>query len=94
MPTPVAQISGAYQSGIKYDEYACKSLLIEMDELSRRESELVIAQNKRIDTSVLQAVLWGFGQGDGMEASELARVRGEKAAVSKSIALKECKAAS
>ena len=69
-----------------------KSLALEYDSLSQRESDLVIAQNQRIKTSQMQAFWTYFGQGDGMEAVELARVRGEKEAVKAAIAAKSVSA--
>jgi hypothetical protein len=50
----------------------------------------VIAQNQRVKTSEMQAFWRGFGQGDGIEASELANVRGEKEAVRTAMAKKSC----
>jgi hypothetical protein len=91
MPTPTSQITGSYASGLRYEDYDCARLAVELDALARRENQLVIAQEQRIKTSQMQSCLWGFGQGDGMEASELANVRGEKEAVRKSMAVKGCK---
>lgn len=54
---------------------------VELDSLVRRENQLVNAQEQRIKTSQTQAFWWGFGQGDGIEASELANARGEKESV-------------
>ena len=88
MPTPTSQITGSYTSGIKYDNYDYKRLAIELDSLARRENQLVIAQQQRSKTSEMQAFWWGFGQGDGIEASELANVRGEKEAVRKAMEAK------
>lgn len=50
----------------------------------------MIAQEQRIKTSKKQAFWYGYGQGDGIEASELAKVRGEKEAVRGTIATKGC----
>jgi len=86
MPTPPSQIIGARCSGIQYSKMDTKSLELEYDALSQRESDLVIAQNQRIKTSQMQAFWTYFGQGDGMEAVELARVRGEKEAVKAALA--------
>ena len=91
MPTPSSQITGSYTSGIKYEDYDCKRLAIELDSLSRRENQLVTAQDQRRKTSEVQAFWWGFGQGDGVEASELANVRGEKEAVRKAMEVKGCR---
>jgi len=38
----------------------------------------------------MQAFWWGFGTGDGIEASELANVRGEKEAARKAMSKKGC----
>lgn len=90
MPTPASQITGSYTSGLRYEEFECSKLSVELDSLARRENQLVVAQEQRVKSSQMQAFWWGFGQGDGMEASELANVRGEKEAVRKAIALKSC----
>lgn len=91
MPTPTSQITGAYVSSAKYDNYDCDRLRVELDSLSRRESQLVIAQEQRRKSSETQAFWWGYGQGDGIEASELAMVRGEIEAVRKTLEAKGCK---
>ena len=90
MPTPTSQITPAFNSGIQYESFDCQRLFTELDALSRRENQLVVAQNQRIKTSETQAFWWGYGQGDGIEASELANVRGQKEAVLKAIAVKPC----
>lgn len=90
MPTPPSQITGAYTSSINYKELSCEELAVEMASLARRENQLVAAQEQRVKTSQMQAFFWGFGQGDGVEASELATVRGEKEAVRKAMQAKGC----
>lgn len=90
MPTPPSQITGSYTSGLRYEDYDCRRLGNELDSLARRENQLVVAQEQRLKTSQTQAFWWGFGQGDGIEASELANVRGEKEAVRKAMETKEC----
>jgi len=91
MPTPTSQITGAYTSGLHYENYDCSRLAAEVDSLARRENQLIIAQEQRIKSSQTQAFWWGYGQGDGMEASELANVRGEKEAVRTAMDSKSCK---
>ena len=91
MPTPTSQITGSYTSGLKYESFDCSRLAAELDSLARRENQLVIAQEQRIKTSQTQAFWWGYGQGDGIEASELANVRGEKDAVRKAMEAKGCR---
>ena len=90
MPTPPSQITGSYTSGLRYESFDCSRLAVELASLARRENQLVIAQEQRIKTSQTQAFWWGFGQGDGIEASELANVRGEKEAVRKAMEAKGC----
>ena len=91
MPTPPSQITSSYTSGLNYKNFTCEELAIEQASLARRENQLVIAQEQRIKTSKVQAFWWGYGQGDGVEASELANVRGEKEAVRKAMEFKGCK---
>jgi hypothetical protein len=90
MPTPVNQITPAYVSTLNYEQFDCNKLTVELDALSRRESMLTAAQTQRIKTSETQAFWYGYGQGDGVEATELARVRGEREAVLKALATKGC----
>lgn len=90
MPTPAVQIAPAYVSGLNYEQFDCTRLYVELDSLNRRESQLVAAQEQRVRSSQMQAFLYGFGQGDSIEATELARVRGEKEAVTRAIATKQC----
>jgi len=92
MPTPTNQITGVYVSPIKYENLDCQRLLVELEALNRREGQLTAAQAQRVKTSEMQAFWKGYGQGDGIEASELASVRGEKEAVQKQAAVKACKA--
>ena len=90
MPTPPSQITGAYVSGIKYEGFECPRLSSELGLLSRRENQLVSAQEQRIKTSKTQAFWNGYGQGDGIEASELANVKGEREAVRSAMDAKNC----
>ena len=91
MPTPTSQITGAYVSGLKYESFDCSRLSAELGSLSRRENQLVTAQQQRIKTSENQVFWYGYGQGDGIEASELANVRGEREAVRSAMDVKACK---
>ena len=47
-------------------------------------------ESQRRGSEEVQAFWWGVGQGDGIEASELASVRGEKEAVRKAVDVKHC----
>lgn len=93
MPTPPAQITGAYVSPLKYETADCPTLANELASLSRRENALVAAQGQRIKTSETQAFWYGYGTGDGVEAAELANVRGEREAVVTAMGKKSCKPA-
>ncbi|GGY14242.1 hypothetical protein GCM10008098_01210 [Rhodanobacter panaciterrae] len=90
MATQPSQITPSYTSELKYEPYDCPRLGIELNTLARREDQLVIAQEQRRKSSKVQAFWLGYGQGDGVEASELANIRGEKEAVRKAIDLKSC----
>jgi len=90
MPTPTAQITGSHTSTLRYEQFSCDRLSSEVASLARRENQLAIAQEQRIKTSQMQAFWWGYGQGDGIEASELANVRGEKEAIRTAMESKEC----
>jgi len=90
MPTPPSQITGSYISELKYESFDCSKLYMELDSLARRESQFVIAQEQRRKTSQMQAFWTGYGQGDGIEAHRLARVRGEKEAVRRAMEAKKC----
>lgn len=91
MPTKSSQITGSYVSGLKYESFDCPRLSAELGSLARRENQLAIAQEQRYKTSETQAFWYGYGQGDGIEASELANVRGEKEAVRSAMDAKACK---
>lgn len=90
LPTLPAQITGTYVNSLKYENVTCDRLIAELDSLNRRETQLVVAQEQRYKSSQVQAFWLGYGQGDGIEASELANVRGEKEAVTKIIDTKKC----
>ncbi|MDR1708246.1 MAG: hypothetical protein LBS70_00795 [Candidatus Accumulibacter sp.] len=89
--TPPEQIGGAYVSPHKYQSYECSHLATELASLSRRENQLITAQNSRVESNRVLAFWYGSGNGDGVEASELANVRGEREAVRTSMEAKGCK---
>lgn len=93
LPTQPSQISGAYVNSMRYENFDCNRLSAEADSLSRRESQLAIAQEQRLKSSKVQAFWLGYGQGDGIEASELANVRGEREAVRKAMDVNKCSGA-
>jgi hypothetical protein len=90
MSTPPSQITGAYVSPLKYKRHSCEDLAFELSSLSRRENILVTAQEQRVKTSKTQAFWYGVGTGDGIEASELATVRGEREAIRSMMESRKC----
>lgn len=90
LATPPSQITGAYVSPVKYSNYSCQQLIAENDSLARRENALVIAQEGRRKSSKVQAFWLGFGQGDGVEAAELADVKGDREAVTSALHAHQC----
>ena len=90
MPTQPSQITGAYVSPEKYESMTCQQLSVEQNSLARRHNQLVTAQEQRVKSSRVQAFWLGFGNGDGVEASELANVRGEMEAVRTTMEKKKC----
>ena len=90
-PTPSSEIEGAHISVLHYEKYDCESILDEIKFLEKREIELVIAQEERIKESEDQQ-FWteGIGMGDGIVASELNNVRGEKESARKVFENKGC----
>ncbi len=51
MPTPPAQITGSYTSGLGYEAFDCHRLAVEVNSLARKENQLVTAQEQRVSTS-------------------------------------------
>jgi len=90
-PTPPSEITGAQISGLQYERFDCEILNDEIIFLENREKELIIAQENRIKESDSQQ-WWteGSGKGDGIEASELHRIKGEIVAVRRVLQNKEC----
>jgi hypothetical protein len=93
LATKPSEITGSYTSDVKYQEYTCQQLGIEVNSLARREDQLAIAQEQRRKSGKVQAFWIGYGNGDGIEASELANIRGEKEAVRRALDAKSCAAA-
>ncbi len=91
LATRPEQITGSYSSPLKYTSYECKALAVESASLARRENQLRTAQEHRRKSDKVQAFWLGFGTGDGIEASELANVRGDSEAVRQAMSLKGCR---
>ena len=90
MSTQPSQITGSYISTLRYEPFDCNRLALERDDLVERERKLAMAQEQRVKSSQMQAFWIGYGQGDGIEAAELASVRGQLDAGRKTMALKSC----
>lgn len=92
LATKPAEITGSYTSDLKYQGYNCAQLAAEVNSLARREDQLATAQTQRRKSGKVQAFWLGYGTGDGIEASELANVRGEKEAVRRAMDKAACHA--
>lgn len=90
LATKPAEITGSYTSDLKYQNYNCDQLGIEVNSLARRENQLATAQEQRRKSGKVQAFWLGYGTGDGIEAAELANVRGEKEAVRRAMDVRSC----
>ena len=92
LATKPSEISAAYVPASQYASYDCNQLSVELRNLARRKNDLTAAQEGRRQSSKVQAFWLGFGNGDGVEAPELANVKGEILAVQKQSDLKGCSA--
>ena len=92
LATKPAEISAAYVPASQYTSYDCHQLSVELTNLARHKNDLIAAQDSRRHSSKVQAFWLGFGNGDGVEAPELANVKGEILAVQKQSDLKSCPA--
>jgi hypothetical protein len=90
LTTPVVEIQGAYFSPLPFALHACPELLQEFWRLDQREANLAKAHHDHKITSDWQAVLFGFGKGDGVAASELANVRGQQEVIISVMTSKDC----
>lgn len=90
LATKPSEITGSYTSDLRYQQYTCDQLGHEVNSLARRENQLATAQEQRRKSGKVQAFWVGYGTGDGIEAAELANVRGEKEAVRRAMDLKSC----
>ena len=85
------EISSAYVSPLQYENYSCTQLAQEGERVSARASQLAgrldkNAKNDKIATGVGVVLFWPalfFIDGDGPEATEYARLKGEREAIEK-----------
>jgi len=88
--TKPSEITPAYVPESQYQSQNCQQLDADRQDMYRRKSMLETAQTQRRHSNKVQAFWVGFGNGDGVGASELAQVKGEILAVEKQRELKGC----
>lgn len=96
--TSSANISSGYSSPMLYGAYSCRQLGLEDQELLSRVSSLRgqidrRATNDKIAMGVAVVAFWPavfFVKGDGEQAADYARLKGEHEAISHAAALKGC----
>jgi hypothetical protein len=93
------KISGSYVSPLKYKNYDCDQIAMEMDYVSQRTAELYNSLKKEASADSVQMgvglvlfwpALFMLEGGDGPEAAEYARLKGEYEALRKSAVEKKC----
>jgi hypothetical protein len=93
------EIGAAYVSSLQYQDYDCRQIGTEMQRLSARVSELQGALNKKASDDAVQMgvglvlfwpALFFLEGGDGAQAQEYARARGEFEALEKAGLEKRC----
>jgi len=94
-----SEITPMYVSPLQYSDYSCKQLAQEMGTISHRVSELAGAVDKTANNDAIQMgvgiiLFWPtlfFLDGDGPQAQEYARLKGEFDALERSRIQKKCK---
>lgn len=94
------KISAAYVSPLKYKDYDCDQIALEMDSITHRTNELYHQLKKErtaddwemgIGLVLFWPALFLLEGGDGPEAAEYAQLKGEYQAVRENAVLKKCK---
>ena len=97
--TPPEEIQSSYVSELQYQSYNCNQLSGESQRVSRRANELQASLTKLADNDEAQMavgliLLWPtlffLEGGDGPQAQEYARLKGEYEAIEKVAIKKEC----
>lgn len=92
-------IATSYVSSNQYNQYNCEQLAMEATRVSRRVSELHGTLEKTANDDAAQMgvglvlfwpVLFFLEGGDGTQAQEYARLKGERDAIQQSMTAKEC----
>ena len=93
------KIAAIYVSPVQYQGYSCSQVEGEMERVSRRANVLQSSLKKEADADAVQMgvglllfwpTLFFLEGGDGPEAQEFARLKGEKEALEKVAIQKEC----
>lgn len=93
------KIAAVYVSPVQYQSYSCNQVEAEMERVSRRANVLQASLKKTADADAAQMgvglilfwpTLFFLEGGDGPEAQEFARLKGEKEALEKVAVQKEC----
>ena len=92
------KIDAAYVSPLKYKDYDCDQLSMEMDHVGRRTTELYRRLKKDRTNDNWQMgvgiffwpVLFALEGGDGPEAAEYARLQGEYEALRENVVARKC----
>lgn len=93
------KIATAYVSPLQYQDYTCKQIGMELGSVTRRANELAGTLKKKADNDAIQMgvgliLLWptlfALEGGDGAEAAEFARLKGERDALEQAAVQKNC----
>ncbi|WP_072682083.1 hypothetical protein [Arcobacter sp. LA11] len=89
----------SYISEVEYQNYDCSQLSLEADEITRRIKNLYINLDSKADGDTVQMgialvlfwpMLFALEGGDGIEATEYSKLKGELEAIRKASLLKKC----
>lgn len=91
-------IPAAYISPVQYSSFSCRQITEEAARLSARASQATAAQDKKANhdaagMAIGLLVLWPmllFNEGDGAEAAEVSRLKGEMEALEQASIQKNC----
>lgn len=93
------KIQSSYVSPLQYDGYSCKQIALEMGSVSRKASELYGTLDKEASNDAAQMgiglvlfwpTLFFLEGGDGPQAAEYARLKGERDALESIAIQKNC----
>ncbi len=97
--TPPQKIAATYVSPMQFQNLECDQVIAEMKRVNRRCGELYMSLKKTADTDKKQMgvgmilfwpALFALEGGDGPEATEYARLKGEREALEKAGIQKKC----